>query len=78
MHARRLLLSHAEIRLTLIYGVVKVHNGGFNDKVEVCRDFAHLAIMLCRCMNIPARYCTGYLGDIGITPADYHGFQCLV
>ena len=35
----------------------------------VCRDFAHLAITLCRCMNIPARYCTGYLGDIGV-PAD--------
>ena len=36
----------------------------------VCRDFAHLAITLCRCMNIPARYCTGYLGDIGVPPAD--------
>ena len=36
----------------------------------VCRDFAHLAITLCRCMNIPARYCTGYLGDIGIAPVD--------
>lgn len=35
----------------------------------VCRDYAHLAITLCRCMNIPARYCTGYLGDIGV-PAD--------
>jgi transglutaminase-like putative cysteine protease len=35
----------------------------------VCRDFAHLAITLCRCMNIPARYCTGYLGDIGVPPA---------
>jgi len=34
----------------------------------VCRDFAHLAITLCRCMNIPARYCTGYLGDIGMPP----------
>ena len=34
----------------------------------VCRDFAHLAITLCRCMNVPARYCTGYLGDIGIPP----------
>lgn len=32
----------------------------------VCRDFAHLAITFCRCMNIPARYCTGYLGDIGV------------
>jgi transglutaminase-like putative cysteine protease len=34
----------------------------------VCRDYAHLAIAFCRCMNIPARYCTGYLGDIGIPP----------
>lgn len=32
----------------------------------VCRDYAHLAIALCRCMNIPARYCTGYLGDLGV------------
>ncbi|MEW9922394.1 transglutaminase family protein [Marimonas sp. MJW-29] len=31
----------------------------------VCRDFAHLAIALCRCMNIPARYCTGYLSEFG-------------
>ncbi len=36
------------------------------EQVGVCRDFAHLAIALCRCMNIPARYCTGYLGDIGV------------
>lgn len=36
----------------------------------VCRDFAHLAVTFCRCMNIPARYCTGYLGDIGIAPID--------
>jgi transglutaminase-like putative cysteine protease len=34
----------------------------------VCRDYAHLAIALCRCLNIPARYCTGYLGDIGVAP----------
>ncbi|MNV32456.1 Transglutaminase-like superfamily protein [compost metagenome] len=40
--------------------------GGYTDRVGVCRDFAHLAITLCRCMNIPARYCTGYLGDIGV------------
>lgn len=44
-------------------------HGGFTDRQGVCRDFAHLAITLCRCMNIPARYCTGYLGDIGV-PAD--------
>ncbi|MEQ9642994.1 MAG: transglutaminase family protein, partial [Alphaproteobacteria bacterium] len=34
----------------------------------VCRDYAHLAIAFCRCMNIPARYCTGYLSDIGMPP----------
>lgn len=39
---------------------------GHAQQVGVCRDFAHLAITLCRCMNIPARYCTGYLGDIGV------------
>jgi transglutaminase-like putative cysteine protease len=38
----------------------------YTEKRGVCRDFAHLAITLCRCMNIPARYCTGYLGDIGV------------
>jgi transglutaminase-like putative cysteine protease len=38
------------------------------ERQGVCRDFAHLAITLCRCMNIPARYCTGYLGDIGVPP----------
>jgi transglutaminase-like putative cysteine protease len=42
----------------------------YNDRVGVCRDFAHLALTLCRCMNVPARYCTGYLGDIGVPPAD--------
>jgi transglutaminase-like putative cysteine protease len=39
---------------------------GHQERVGVCRDFAHLAVALCRCMNIPARYCTGYLGDIGV------------
>jgi transglutaminase-like putative cysteine protease len=34
----------------------------------VCRDYAHLALAFCRCMNMPARYCTGYLGDIGLPP----------
>jgi transglutaminase-like putative cysteine protease len=37
----------------------------FDEGKGVCRDYAHLAITFCRCMNIPARYCTGYLGDIG-------------
>ncbi|MGL5736865.1 MAG: transglutaminase-like domain-containing protein, partial [Beijerinckiaceae bacterium] len=39
------------------------------ERIGVCRDYAHLAITLCRAMNIPARYATGYLGDIGV-PAD--------
>jgi len=34
----------------------------------VCRDFTHLAVALCRCMNIPARYCTGYVSDVGQLP----------
>ena len=42
----------------------------FEERKGVCRDYAHLAIAFCRCMNIPARYCTGYLGDIRIPPAD--------
>jgi transglutaminase-like putative cysteine protease len=37
----------------------------YNERKGVCRDYAHLAIAFCRCMNIPARYCTGYLSDIG-------------
>jgi transglutaminase-like putative cysteine protease len=41
----------------------------FQERVGVCRDFTHLAITLCRCLNIPARYCTGYLGDIGVPPS---------
>jgi transglutaminase-like putative cysteine protease len=42
---------------------------GHEERRGVCRDFAHLAVTLSRCMNIPARYCTGYLGDIGV-PVD--------
>ena len=39
---------------------------GWQEQTGVCRDFAHLAITLCRCMNIPTRYVNGYLGDIGV------------
>jgi len=48
---------------------------GYRERVGVCRDFTHLAVTLCRCMNIPARYVTGYLGDIGVpvmpSPMDF-------
>jgi transglutaminase-like putative cysteine protease len=47
----------------------------FQERAGVCRDYAHLAVAFCRCMNIPARYATGYLGDIGVpfdpAPMDY-------
>ena len=48
------------------------------ERAGVCRDYAHLAIALCRCLNIPARYCAGYLGDIGVpispAPMDFAGW----
>jgi transglutaminase-like putative cysteine protease len=45
--------------------------GVYTERMGVCRDFQHLAITLCRAMNIPARYATGYLGDIGIPAAPF-------
>ena len=49
-----------------------------SDRIGVCRDFAHLAIALCRAMNIPARYCNGYMGDIGVpfnpSPMDFNAW----
>lgn len=50
----------------------------YQERVGVCRDFAHLAVALCRCMNIPARYANGFLGDIGVpadpAPMDYNAW----
>src|SRR6202167_4300970 len=46
----------------------------YADRTGVCRDFQHLAITFCRCLNIPARYATGYMGDIGVPvvpPGDF-------
>jgi transglutaminase-like putative cysteine protease len=43
----------------------------YRERTGVCRDFMHLAITLCRCLNIPARYATGYLGDIGVRAAPF-------
>ncbi len=45
------------------------------EAVGVCRDYAHLAVTFCRCMNIPARYCTGYLGDIGVPLTPFMDFS---
>lgn len=52
----------------------KTAQDAFNDRAGVCRDFAHLTITLCRAMNIPAKYVSGYLGDIGVPyggPGDF-------
>ena len=43
----------------------------YRERAGVCRDYMHLAITFCRCLNVPARYCTGYLGDIGVPLAPY-------
>jgi transglutaminase-like putative cysteine protease len=59
---RHLCFGYEHARATR--SAVEAHRERFG----VCRDFAHLAIAFCRCMNIPARYCTGYLGDIGVPP----------
>jgi len=52
--------------------------GALEERVGVCRDFTHLAVALCRCLNIPARYCNGYLGDIGVPfnpdPMDFNAW----
>jgi transglutaminase-like putative cysteine protease len=42
----------------------------YAERAGVCRDFTHLAVTFCRCLNVPARYATGYLGDIGVPPVD--------
>ena len=47
---------------------MKTAHDVYGQRSGVCRDFAHLALTFCRCMGIPARYCTGYLGDIGVPP----------
>ena len=59
---QRLRFSYPEARTT------RTATEALAEGVGVCRDFTHLAIALCRALNIPARYCNGYLGDIGVPP----------
>ncbi|MBU2089883.1 MAG: transglutaminase family protein, partial [Alphaproteobacteria bacterium] len=47
----------------------KTAGDALRERTGVCRDFAQLSVALCRAMNIPARYASGYLGDIGIAPS---------
>lgn len=66
------IVDYVHNRLSFGYGYARATRTAaqaHEERVGVCRDFAHLAITLCRCMNIPARYVNGYLGDIGV-PAD--------
>jgi transglutaminase-like putative cysteine protease len=65
------VMDYVHNRITFGYSHARADRTASEGHAEgrgVCRDFAHLAITLCRCMNIPARYCTGYLGDIGVPP----------
>jgi transglutaminase-like putative cysteine protease len=48
--------------------VTRSASEAYEEKCGVCRDYAHLAVAFCRALNIPARYCTGYLGDVGTPP----------
>ena len=50
----------------------------FNERIGVCRDYAHLALTLCRCLNIPARYVNGHLGDIGVPVVDPMDFSAWI
>jgi transglutaminase-like putative cysteine protease len=50
----------------------------YEEQTGVCRDFAHLAVALCRCMNIPTRYVNGYLGDIGVPRVDPMDFAAWI
>ena len=67
----RAVVDYAHDRITFGYQYARATKTAFEAHQEqqgVCRDFAHLAVTLCRCMNVPARYATGYLGDIGVPP----------
>ena len=71
------ICNHVHNHLTFGYGFgrpTKTAGEAQREKTGVCRDFAHLAIAFCRAMNIPARYASGYLGDIGVPysgPGDF-------
>ncbi len=63
------IVDYAHNRIKFGYEHARATKTAFEaheEQLGVCRDYAHLAITLCRCMNIPARYCTGYLPDIGV------------
>jgi transglutaminase-like putative cysteine protease len=72
------IIDHVHAHIAFGYEHARPTKGAFEAQEEargVCRDYAHLAIAFLRCMNIPARYCTGYLGDIGVPVAGVMDFS---
>ncbi len=75
------ILNYVNQKITFGYAFARPTKSAFDayaERMGVCRDFAHTALTFCRCMNIPARYTTGYLGDIGVplsaSPMDFSGW----
>ena len=70
---------HSHIRFDYMQArSTRTASEAFNEQVGVCRDFAHLALTLCRCLNIPARYVNGHLGDIGVPVVDPMDFSAWI
>ena len=72
-HMVQAICSWVNSKVTFGYNFARYTKTAMDVYIEragVCRDFQHLAITFCRCMNIPARYATGYLGDIGVPLSD--------
>jgi len=71
---------HNELTFGYHYGrLTKTATDALRERTGVCRDFAQLAIAMCRAMNIPARYASGYLGDHGVPysgPGDFSAWPC--
>lgn len=67
------IVDYAHERIAFGYQHARADKTAFDaheERLGVCRDYAHLAVTLCRCMNVPARYCTGWLPDIGVPLSD--------
>lgn len=75
------ICDYVHERLTFSYGyssTLRTAMEAHEERAGVCRDYAHLAVTLCRCMNMPARYVNGYMGDIGVAgdpaPMDFNAW----
>ena len=65
------ICDYVHTRITFSYANARPTRNAseaYQESIGVCRDYAHLAVAFCRALNIPARYCTGYLGDAGLPP----------